>query len=85
MRISNKIEKIKVVHLDSFLSIIAVITKNSVPRIIFCVNTSIVLLLKMLLKLGVTRTRANHAAERFEVTEDSALRNAREVLLTNIV
>ena len=85
MRISNKIEKIKIIHLDSFLSMIAVITRNTIPSIIFCVNTSKVLLAKILVKLGVTSTIANQAAERFEVTEDKAFRKDRKFLLTYLV
>lgn len=82
--ICNKIEKIEVIHFKSFLSIAVVIAKNTIPSIIFCVNTAIAFGLRILVKLGVISTRANQVAERFPVTEDVALSNARRFVFVTI-
>lgn len=82
MGIGDEIDKIKVIHFVSFLSMIVVMIRNNIPRIIFCVKKPMVLILKILVKLGEMRTTANQAAERLPVTEDSALRKARFFLVT---
>ncbi len=76
MCIGNKVNKIKIIHRESFLSIIAVIAKNSIPMIMFCVKNLRVSKVKILIKVGVTSIRANQAAERFPVTADSAFNSA---------
>jgi len=48
------------------------------------VNTIIASLLNMP-KLGVTRAKANQAPDKFANTPESALRNAREFLVTSLV
>lgn len=48
------------------------------------VNTTIALTVKILLKLGVMKTKVNQAAERLPVTADNALKNARLFLVTKI-
>lgn len=52
---------------------------------IFLVNNIIVSISKMILKLGVMKASANHAAERLPVTVESDFRNARFVFVTGLV
>lgn len=64
----------------------AVSIRNTIPKIIFCVKNLRVSKVKILVKLGVTSTRANQAAERFPVTADSDFKSARRfAFVTRIV
>lgn len=60
-----------------------VINKNTIPNKISLVNKIMFSRFKMLVKLGVTIANANHAAERFPVTEDKAFRKACLFLFIN--
>lgn len=63
---------------------IVVRTKKTIPNMRSYVNTTIALTVKILLKLGVMKTKANQAADRFPDTADNALRKANFVLVTKI-
>lgn len=79
-------KSLRIAHLSlgKILSIINVTTKNNIPRMISFVNVTMALTESVLVKLGVIKARANHAAERLPVTADNALRNATLVLFTKI-
>ena len=62
-----------------------VMIKNTIPSKILRVNTIIDSRVKILVKLGDTNVSANHAAERFPVTEANDFKNARAVLFANLV
>lgn len=49
------------------------------------VNTTIASLSTILLKLGVMNASVSQAADKFANTAESAFKNAREVLFTNLV
>ena len=62
-----------------------VITNQNIPNVISFVKTMVVSTTERLMRLGVMKARANQAAERFPVTAQTALRNARFVLLITIL
>lgn len=59
----------------------AVTINNNTPTMISLVNTRNTSFLENPVKFGVTIASPNQAAERFPVTDDRALRNARFVFV----
>lgn len=86
MRICHKIYKVYFFHgSDKILSMKVVTPKKNIPDIMSLVNTKIASVVVSLIKLGVMNAIVNHAAERFPVTAENALRKARVFSVIHIL